>query len=122
MLVLCVMVPFLSSGFYLYNFFQILVDSLTPTLHRNKPLAVIGGGDSAAEEATCMWSNFFFPPLSLIVNACPSDLTKYGSHIYVLVRRGELKASKIMAKRLLNHPKIVSLSRFSHIVERVFTK
>lgn len=42
-----------------------------------------------------------------------SDLTKYGSHIYVLVRRGELKASKFMAKRLLNHPKIVSLSRFS---------
>ena len=57
-------------------------------LFRNKPLAVIGGGDSAAEEATY--------------------LTKYGSHIYVLVRRDELRASKIMAKRLLNHPKIVS--------------
>lgn len=37
------------------------------------------------------------------------DLTKYGSHVYVLVRRGELRASKIMAKRLLNNPKIVSL-------------
>jgi thioredoxin reductase len=36
------------------------------------------------------------------------DLTKYGSHVYVLVRRGELRASKIMAKRLQNHPKIVS--------------
>jgi hypothetical protein len=35
------------------------------------------------------------------------DLTKYGSHVYVLVRRGELRASKIMAKRLMNHPKIV---------------
>ena len=58
---------------------------------------------------------FFFPPLSLIVRAYLSDLTKYGSHIYVLVRRGELKASKIMAKRLLNHPKIVSLSRFLRI-------
>ena len=57
-------------------------------IFRNKPLAVIGGGDSAAEEATY--------------------LTKYGSHIYVLVRRDELRASKIMAKRLLNHPKIVS--------------
>lgn len=36
------------------------------------------------------------------------DLTKYGSHVYVLVRRDELRASKIMAKRLLGHPKIVS--------------
>ncbi|OJT12997.1 Thioredoxin reductase [Trametes pubescens] len=37
------------------------------------------------------------------------DLTKYGSHVYVLVRRGELRASKIMAKRLMNHPKITLL-------------
>ncbi|KAJ3575867.1 hypothetical protein NP233_g808 [Leucocoprinus birnbaumii] len=58
-------------------------------IFRNKPLAVIGGGDSAAEEATY--------------------LTKYGSHVYVLVRRGELRASKIMAKRLLNNPKITVL-------------
>jgi len=55
-------------------------------IFRNKPLAVIGGGDSAAEEATY--------------------LTKYGSKVYVLVRRGELRASKIMAKRLQNNPKI----------------
>ncbi|TRM56928.1 hypothetical protein BD626DRAFT_516866 [Schizophyllum amplum] len=58
-------------------------------IFRNKPLAVIGGGDSAAEEATY--------------------LTKYGSHIYVLVRREELRASKIMQKRLLNNPKITVL-------------
>ncbi|KAI1788876.1 thioredoxin reductase [Ganoderma leucocontextum] len=58
-------------------------------IFRNKPLAVIGGGDSAAEEATY--------------------LTKYGSHVYVLVRRGELRASKIMAKRLLSNPKITIL-------------
>ncbi|KAJ6584425.1 thioredoxin reductase [Mycena capillaripes] len=58
-------------------------------IFRNKPLAVIGGGDSAAEEATY--------------------LTKYGSHVYVLVRKGELRASKIMAKRLLNNPKITVL-------------
>lgn len=58
-------------------------------IFRNKPLAVIGGGDSAAEEATY--------------------LTKYGSHVYVLVRRDELRASKIMAKRLLSHPKITVL-------------
>ncbi|KAJ7626616.1 thioredoxin reductase [Mycena polygramma] len=58
-------------------------------IFRNKPLAVIGGGDSAAEEATY--------------------LTKYGSHVYVLVRRSELRASKIMARRLLNNPKITVL-------------
>lgn len=54
-------------------------------IFRNKPLAVIGGGDSACEEATY--------------------LTKYASHVYVLVRRDQLRASKVMAKRLLNHPK-----------------
>ncbi|KAJ7750958.1 thioredoxin reductase [Mycena maculata] len=58
-------------------------------IFRNKPLAVIGGGDSAAEEATY--------------------LTKYGSHVYVLVRRSELRASKIMAKRLMHNPKITVL-------------
>ena len=58
-------------------------------IFRNKPLAVIGGGDSAAEEATY--------------------LTKYGSHVYVLVRRDELRASKIMAKRLIAHPKVTVL-------------
>ena len=35
------------------------------------------------------------------------DLTKYASHVYVLVRRNELRASKIMQKRLQNNPKIV---------------
>lgn len=43
------------------------------------------------------------------------DLTKYGSHVYVIVRRGELRASKIMAKRLLNNPKIVSLLSCEHL-------
>ncbi|KAH7099628.1 thioredoxin reductase [Auriculariales sp. MPI-PUGE-AT-0066] len=55
-------------------------------IFRNKPLAVIGGGDSAAEEAIY--------------------LTKYASKVFVLVRRDELRASKIMAKRLSNHPKV----------------
>lgn len=55
-------------------------------IFRNKPIAVIGGGDSAAEEAMY--------------------LSKFGSHIHVLVRKGELRASKIMAKRLQSHPKI----------------
>lgn len=55
-------------------------------IFRNKPLAVIGGGDSAAEEALF--------------------LTKYGSKVHVLVRKDKLRASHIMAKRLTSHPKI----------------
>ena len=55
-------------------------------IFRNKHLVVIGGGDSAAEEAMF--------------------LTKYGSHVTVLVRKGQLRASKTMAKRLTSHPKV----------------
>ncbi|KAI9320506.1 thioredoxin reductase [Dichotomocladium elegans] len=55
-------------------------------IFRNKPLVVVGGGDSAAEEAMY--------------------LTKYGSHVHVLVRRDRLRASKVMASRLLKHPKV----------------
>ncbi|KAM0440934.1 hypothetical protein ACHAPT_000237 [Fusarium lateritium] len=55
-------------------------------IFRNKPLYVIGGGDSAAEEATF--------------------LTKYASHVTVLVRRDVLRASRTMANRLLAHPKV----------------
>jgi thioredoxin reductase (NADPH) len=47
---------------------------------------VIGGGDSAAEEALF--------------------LTKYGSKVFVLVRKDYLRASNIMAKRLSSHPKV----------------
>ena len=54
-------------------------------IFRQKPLVVIGGGDSAAEEAMF--------------------LAKYGSRVTVLVRKDKLRASKTMAKRLLNHPK-----------------
>ncbi|ODV89380.1 hypothetical protein CANCADRAFT_138952 [Tortispora caseinolytica NRRL Y-17796] len=55
-------------------------------IFRNKPLVVVGGGDSAAEEAMF--------------------LTKYGSKVYVLVRRDVLRASNIMSKRLLANPKV----------------
>jgi thioredoxin reductase (NADPH) len=55
-------------------------------IFRNKPLAVIGGGDSAVEEAL--------------------HLTKYASKIYVIHRRDALRASKIMQDRLLSNPKI----------------
>lgn len=55
-------------------------------IFRNKELYVIGGGDSAVEEAIF--------------------LTKYGSKVYLVHRRGELRASKIMAERAEKHPKI----------------
>lgn len=58
-------------------------------IFRNKPLFVIGGGDTAMEEATF--------------------LTKFGSHVYIVHRRNELRASKIMQQKVLQHPKITVL-------------
>ncbi|KAI9504669.1 thioredoxin-disulfide reductase [Coemansia spiralis] len=65
-------------------------------IFRNKPLVVIGGGDSACEEATF--------------------LTKYASHVYVAVRRDVFRASNIMAKRAIGNPKITVLWN-THVVE-----
>jgi len=54
--------------------------------YRNMEVAVIGGGDSAAEEALF--------------------LTRFASRVYLVHRRGELRASKIMAERATTHEKI----------------
>jgi thioredoxin reductase (NADPH) len=66
-------------------------------LFRNKPLFVFGGGDTAVEEAIF--------------------LTKFGSKVYIVHRRGELRASKIMAERALKHPKIEII--WNHILTKV---
>ncbi len=57
-------------------------------MYRSKPLAVVGGGDSAVEEA------------NYLANLKGADT------IYMLVRRDAMRASKVMQERALNHPNI----------------
>ncbi len=66
-------------------------------MFRDKPLVVVGGGDSACEEATY--------------------LTRFASVVYLIHRRDTLRASKIMADRTLAHPKIKPV--WDSVVEEV---
>lgn len=66
-------------------------------IFRNQPLFVIGGGDSAVEEAIF--------------------LTKYASRVYIVHRRDQLRASKIMAERAIKHPKIEVL--WNSVIEKI---
>jgi thioredoxin reductase (NADPH) len=64
---------------------------------RNKPLVVVGGGDSAAEEGMY--------------------LTKFASAVHLVHRRDQLRASKVMAERLLANPKVRPV--WNSVVEEV---
>jgi thioredoxin reductase (NADPH) len=64
---------------------------------RNHVIAVVGGGDAAAEEA--------------------DFLTRYAQKVYLIHRRGELRASKILQQRVFANPKIEPI--WNTVVERV---
>ncbi|QDT12430.1 NAD(P)/FAD-dependent oxidoreductase [Stieleria marina] len=73
-------------------------DGALPT-YRAKPLAVVGAGDSAVEEATYLAN------------------LKNAATIYMVVRRDEMRASKVMQDRAMNHAKIEII--WNHVVEEV---
>jgi thioredoxin reductase (NADPH) len=62
-----------------------ICDGATP-IFRGANLAVVGGGDTAAEESIY--------------------LTKYGDHVHMLVRSERMRASKAMQDRVLNNPRV----------------
>jgi thioredoxin reductase (NADPH) len=64
---------------------------------KNQVLAVVGGGDSAVEEATF--------------------LTRYGQKVYIIHRREEWRAQKLLQERALANPKIVPI--WNAVVEEI---
>lgn len=66
-------------------------------IFRNKDLYVFGGGDTAVEEAVF--------------------LTKYANKVYLVHRRDELRASKIMSARAMHHPKVEVI--WNHVLDKV---
>lgn len=68
--------------------------------YKNVPVCVVGGGDSAMEEA--------------------SFLTNFASEVHLIHRRDSFRASKIMADRVKNNPKI--LIHYNSIVTEIFGK
>lgn len=62
-----------------------ICDGATP-IFRGAELAIVGGGDTAAEEALY--------------------LTKYGDHVHMLIRSGQMRASKAMQDRVFKNPRI----------------
>lgn len=67
--------------------------------YKNVPVCVVGGGDSAAEEALF--------------------LTRFASKVYLIHRRDQMRASKIMADRVLANPKIEPI--WNTVVKRYLT-
>ena len=64
---------------------------------RNETIAVVGGGDAATEEA--------------------DFLTRYAEKVYLIHRRDELRASRILQERLFANPKVEVI--WNHVVEEV---
>lgn len=67
-------------------------------IFRNQPIVVVGGGDVACEEAMHM--------------------AKFGSHVTMLVRRDEMRASKAMQERVKNNEKI-TIMRHTELLEAI---
>lgn len=65
--------------------------------YRGKEVAVIGGGDSAVEEAVY--------------------LTRFASKVYLLVRRDQLRATPVVQAKILNHPQVEIL--WNTVVEEI---
>ncbi len=73
-----------------------ICDGAVP-IFRDKHLYVFGGGDTACEDALF--------------------LTKFGSKVFIVHRRDQFRASKVLSHRVLNHPKIRVI--WNHVLSRI---